>query len=308
MSMIPNAIIGGAVGYGNRFADVPASEANALIAVYNATGGDSWTNNTNWLTSRTVGDWYGITVAGGHVTEISLSSNNLNGEWTAAMIAPLTELTHLSAYGNASLNCSFDLADGPSYYLSLSDTSSTITGNLADGPSYYLRLYGTSNTITGNLADGPSYLLDLYNTSSTITGNLADGPSYYLRLYNTSSTITGNLADGPSYLLDLYNTSSTITGGDSPAPAELRTVDLAGTNNTTANNDDILNRLWTDRDSFTYATPSLDISATEAPTGTVQDICPPTTPAEKLYNLAHAQCAGDTFITWTILYTGGSEP
>ncbi len=30
-------------------AAIPASERNALIAFYNATGGGNWTNKTNWL-------------------------------------------------------------------------------------------------------------------------------------------------------------------------------------------------------------------------------------------------------------------
>jgi len=55
-----------------RVTDVPPSEALALVHFYNATDGDNWTDNTNWLTDTTVGNWYGITVADGHVTEIDL--------------------------------------------------------------------------------------------------------------------------------------------------------------------------------------------------------------------------------------------
>jgi gliding motility-associated-like protein len=60
---------------------VPCVERDALIALYNATDGANWTNNTNWLTTNPVSTWYGVTVAGGHVTGIEFSSagNNLNG-------------------------------------------------------------------------------------------------------------------------------------------------------------------------------------------------------------------------------------
>lgn len=59
--------------------DVPQSEAIALIAFYYVTGGGSWTNNDGWLTDPVVANWNGITVSGGHVTEIDLNTNNLVG-------------------------------------------------------------------------------------------------------------------------------------------------------------------------------------------------------------------------------------
>ena len=50
--------------FGNGFTptDIPQAEADALIALYDATGGGSWTDNTGWLTDTTVGNWYGVTV------------------------------------------------------------------------------------------------------------------------------------------------------------------------------------------------------------------------------------------------------
>ena len=64
-------------------AQVPTSERNALIALYNATNGANWTNNTNWNTTQPVSTWSGITVetvnGGDHVTWIELINNNLQG-------------------------------------------------------------------------------------------------------------------------------------------------------------------------------------------------------------------------------------
>ncbi len=66
----------------------------ALVALYNATGGDNWDNNTNWLTGN-VAEWYGILVNGdGRVTEINLSSNQLTGS-IPVEIGDLTSLTKL---------------------------------------------------------------------------------------------------------------------------------------------------------------------------------------------------------------------
>ncbi len=57
---------------------VPASERDALIALYNATDGANWSDNTGWL-SADVSTWYGVTVSGCNVTDINLSGNNLIG-------------------------------------------------------------------------------------------------------------------------------------------------------------------------------------------------------------------------------------
>ena len=45
---LPEAGDGGSVG----------SDRAALVALYNATGGASWTDSTNWLSDRPIGEWY----------------------------------------------------------------------------------------------------------------------------------------------------------------------------------------------------------------------------------------------------------
>ncbi|MFP5041713.1 T9SS type A sorting domain-containing protein [Parasediminibacterium sp. JCM 36343] len=53
-------------------------DSAALVALYNATGGASWTNHTNWLTGP-IDAWFGVTVANSRVTAVNLSNNNLAG-------------------------------------------------------------------------------------------------------------------------------------------------------------------------------------------------------------------------------------
>jgi len=62
------------------FEDVPIEKA-ALIALYNSTVGDNWTDNTNWLAGDPCMDnWYGITCDGNsNISQITLSFNNLVG-------------------------------------------------------------------------------------------------------------------------------------------------------------------------------------------------------------------------------------
>ena len=46
--------------------EAPASEAvqrdrAALVALYAATDGENWDDNSNWLSDAPLGDWYGVT-------------------------------------------------------------------------------------------------------------------------------------------------------------------------------------------------------------------------------------------------------
>ncbi|MFO7891109.1 MAG: choice-of-anchor D domain-containing protein, partial [bacterium] len=55
-----------------------SQDSLALIALYNSTDGDNWTDNSNWL-SQPIEEWYGVTVNNGYVTSLELNDNNLNG-------------------------------------------------------------------------------------------------------------------------------------------------------------------------------------------------------------------------------------
>ena len=66
----------------NFSGDVCSEDRDALIALYNATGGDNWERNynTNWLSSLTVGEWAGVTTDDdGRVTHLGLNGGNLTG-------------------------------------------------------------------------------------------------------------------------------------------------------------------------------------------------------------------------------------
>ncbi len=44
--------------------EIPQDEYDALVALYNSTDGDNWTNNSGWLTNNTPSSWFGVTCAG----------------------------------------------------------------------------------------------------------------------------------------------------------------------------------------------------------------------------------------------------
>ena len=57
-----------------------ATDKAALVALYEATDGDNWTNNTNWLSDRPLGEWHGVTTDDDEwVTSLELSGNQLSG-------------------------------------------------------------------------------------------------------------------------------------------------------------------------------------------------------------------------------------
>ena len=68
----------------------------ALVALYNATGGADWTNNTNWLSNEALSEWHRVeTDEDGRVTALNLGVNKLSGE-IPAELENLTNLQELS--------------------------------------------------------------------------------------------------------------------------------------------------------------------------------------------------------------------
>ncbi|CAB9527635.1 leucine Rich Repeat [Seminavis robusta] len=74
----------------------------ALANFYYALRGDNWNQNTNWLTSSSYCDWYGITCNRGRtqVEEIDFDGNNLQGEIPLAL-ALVSQVTVISLKDNA---------------------------------------------------------------------------------------------------------------------------------------------------------------------------------------------------------------
>ena len=76
------------------------SQRTALIAVYNATNGQSWINNHNWLSDKKLVEWHGITTDdSGNITELDLSNNRLSGG-IPSDLAHLTNLEFLDLSDN----------------------------------------------------------------------------------------------------------------------------------------------------------------------------------------------------------------
>lgn len=81
---------------------IPQGECRALLFLYRATNGPTWTENAGWLDTsngRTPCSWYGVTCEGGHVTRLSLARNGLHGT-IPPELANLAGLKYLDLAGN----------------------------------------------------------------------------------------------------------------------------------------------------------------------------------------------------------------
>jgi Leucine-rich repeat (LRR) protein len=197
---------------------VSAVERNALIALYNSTNGDSWTNNAGWKTPPlhtdgfampgTEDSWFGVT-ADNLVREISLWSNNLQGT-IPVQIGSLSGLYSLGLSDNQ-----------------LAGTIPPELGNVSN--LTFLNL--SSNQLSGSLPPslgGLTSLVDLDLSSNQLTGPIPPelGNLVFMdnRLNLSNNQLSGTIPaslGALNRLDDLYLNDNQLSG---PIPSELRSM------------------------------------------------------------------------------------
>ena len=212
----------------------PPSDRDALVALYDATGGPDWAERDNWLTDAELGEWYGVeTDSAGRVTALRLQDNGLEGRIPA-------ELGHLSALRDLILwNNSLrgpippelgNLLNLNSLVVANTDLSGTIPpelGSLAELSVLvlaYSELSGPIPAELGNLANLTSLTLDdnaLQGAIPPELGNLAALETLSLALNNLTGSIPPELASLSS-LRRLGLGGNELTGS---IPAELAMLD-----------------------------------------------------------------------------------
>ena len=98
---LQGAIVGGSavLTLNDQVGCAPRDRA-ALEALYHATGGTGWTNRTNWLSTKPLSEWHGVTVDNsGCVTNLDLSNNRLAGT-LPLQLGYLVNLEGLILWGN----------------------------------------------------------------------------------------------------------------------------------------------------------------------------------------------------------------
>lgn len=58
---------------------IPSDQCEALVAIYEATGGENWLNKTGWLEEADPCQWFGVSCSDGTVVALDLFGNNLTG-------------------------------------------------------------------------------------------------------------------------------------------------------------------------------------------------------------------------------------
>ena len=98
---LQGAIVGGSavLTLNDQVGCAPRDRA-ALEALYHATGGTGWTNRTNWLSTKPLSEWHGVSVDNsGCVTNLDLSNNQLTGP-LPLQLGYLVNLEGLILWGN----------------------------------------------------------------------------------------------------------------------------------------------------------------------------------------------------------------
>lgn len=301
------------IARGQMFAgyDIPPQEVAELYKLFTQTGGQSWIDKTNWFENKTCATWFGLTVAGGRVTVISIKNNNMVGN-TLFNPKPFAALTTIEVTSNADLVLNLTPESLPQgfLYLDLYSTSSRMPGMYSALPASMTGFaMGAQTLMSGTAADLPAELTMCYleGSPSTITGAPGDFPVTIKRVLTTAaaSAIIGDLSEfpAPTYEIQLQGSASRISGGALPiACTKLRTLNLNNCNMTQESCDSLVNRIYADRALFTATAPSLNIGGTNPdPTGVYQTSANPATPLEKVYALVNDQNA-EGFKKWAINY------
>jgi Leucine-rich repeat (LRR) protein len=83
----------------NQVTEIPLSECEVLVALYNGTNGPSWNRNTGWNIGNAPCSWYKISCTNDHVSIIDLISNELVG-LIPSELGNLSNLKGLYLHGN----------------------------------------------------------------------------------------------------------------------------------------------------------------------------------------------------------------
>ena len=219
-------------------ADIPTSERNALIALYNSTNGDGWINRANWKvggvvfnTPGTECTWRGVVCnsAEDAVTRIFLDVNNLSGTLPAEL-ANFPALEFLSMFGNDLIGEIPPALGNLSNLLSLVLNNNELTGSIPPelgDLSALSELHLNFNRLTGVIPPELANATQLYDLKLSVNqltggippelGSLAVLDTLFLDHNQLSGTIPPELGDLPQLRYLRLNTNH-LTGS---IPTEL---------------------------------------------------------------------------------------
>lgn len=227
------------IGNIDNLKDALAAEREALIAFYNATGGESWTFKDNWCTDKPLNEWYGVTTddyvismggdvindgsGPGFVSVLQMQGNNLTGS-IPEEISNLKHLKYLSLGSNSELGGSLpaSLFEVDSLrFLHIHNTS--VSGSLPEnvGNAENLRhLYLSFNNLSGEIPSSVYNLKDLELLRldwNDLEGTLSSDISRLTKLTDLNleaNDLSGNLPSGLSVIMNNDDLWSFSIGGN----------------------------------------------------------------------------------------------
>jgi uncharacterized repeat protein (TIGR01451 family) len=221
--------------------DIPISECQALVDLYNSTNGPNWTDNRNWLITEPCSfdnPWFGVScsVSSGHVRGLWLHNNRLSGS-IPSTIGNLTDLevlylllNQLSGSIPSTIGNLTKLQELELHINQLSGGIPPTIGNLASLQQLILsnnQLSGSIPPTIGNLAS----LQELYLDNNQLSGSLPPELGNLTQLDNlvlSDNRLSGNIPPTIGNLINLRGLQLSHNPLSGELPASMMPVSQQG--------------------------------------------------------------------------------
>ncbi|WP_353571795.1 hypothetical protein [Candidatus Albibeggiatoa sp. nov. BB20] len=213
----------------NNVTEIPVSECEALVAIYDALDGDNWTHNDNWKQAYTPCSWSGIECENAKITSLNLSNNQLSGEIPAS-IGNLRDLKRLDLSDN---QLSGQIPDSIVYvgdivgYYSENHTTIDLSSNqlsgqipsqwnaYSSGPIHAMSINFSNNQLSGEIPPDLGNIIasHLDFSNNQLSGEIPPGlgnTAGHLNLSNNQ--LSGSIPSNLGYISDLNLSNNQLTG------------------------------------------------------------------------------------------------